>query len=468
MQTNRILQGHILDKLKEIPSDSISCVFTSPPYWGLRAFRTEPQIWGGKTDCKHHWQEYYQPPKGGMPLKKLTIGYIKQVQAGVHAGSGVGGTGVHSQFCSLCGAWKGELGLEPAPELYIEHLVSCFDEIKRVLRPDGVCFVNIGDSYNSHSVSAKWAKNTPNKKLAKSVIHSEERNNQCLEASRPRKTTLPNKTLCLIPQRFAIAMQQHGWIVRCNIAWVKGMSFAEHKCQHCGRPTRYNGACMPDSTKDRPNKNGWETIWMFTKNKKYFYEPMFEEAAYDGRKDTTLKPTPKYGSRNIGQPQSMERQPMERWPTRDGATLCRRIRNAWAINSRPNKWNYCKVCDTVFQGNVCPKCGANKPGKQLTGHYASFPEELARIIIRIGVPEQICSKCGKPKTSDDCKNCTCKAPVKPGIILDPFMGSGTVAVQAERMSRRWLGIELQKEYVKIAEHRIKLERNRTKLFEFRG
>lgn len=56
LQLNFIHQGHVLEKLREIPDKSVNCVVTSPPYWGLRVYHTEPQIWGGNAECPHQWQ----------------------------------------------------------------------------------------------------------------------------------------------------------------------------------------------------------------------------------------------------------------------------------------------------------------------------------------------------------------------------------------------------------------------------
>jgi len=294
---NQIIEGNALDVMADMPAESVNCMITSVPYWGLR-----------KYNCPVQW------PDG----------------------------------------WFGELGLEPTIELYIEHLMMVFDQAKRVLRKDGICFVNIGDSYGGHRVSKQWAENAPNKKLADSVWRMDCRDNQYLAASQPMQKGLPDKAMCNIPEKFCIAMEQHGWIKRCNIIWAKGLSFCD----------KYSGSCMPDSAKDRPNKNSFEWVYMFTKSKHYWYEQQFEEAAYDGRNDTTLKPTDMYSGRNFT-PQKMEREPMERWPNELGRT----IRNVWAINPQPFP----------------------------DAHFATFPEKLVEPMIKMGCPEFVCKKCGKAR-----------------------------------------------------------------------
>ncbi|GAJ06314.1 unnamed protein product, partial [marine sediment metagenome] len=117
-------------------------------------------------------------------------------------------------FCSLCGAFKGSLGLEPTFNLYIKHLCDIFDEVKRVLRKDGTCWVNIGDTYNSHSAKSKNVGGFEGKQM---------RNNKAYSDSKiaPKKVGVPDKSLCDIPYRFSIEMTNRGWIKRNTIIWFK-------------------------------------------------------------------------------------------------------------------------------------------------------------------------------------------------------------------------------------------------------
>src|SRR3954471_14106817 len=111
----RLLQGDCRETLKTLVAGSVQCCVTSPPYFGLRDYGTPPLVWGG-IEHEHEWGD----------------------EARSNPGTG--------RFC-LCGAWLGSLGLEPDPGLYIEHLVDVFREVKRVLRDDGTCWINLGDSY---------------------------------------------------------------------------------------------------------------------------------------------------------------------------------------------------------------------------------------------------------------------------------------------------------------------------------
>src|SRR5271163_942196 len=100
-----------------MPADSVHCVVTSPPYWGLRDYGTPPQIWNGDPDCWHRW----------------------------------------GAFCARCGAWRGSLGLEPTYQRYVAHLVGVLREVRRVLRPDGTMWLVIGDCYATGAGKAKRA-----------------------------------------------------------------------------------------------------------------------------------------------------------------------------------------------------------------------------------------------------------------------------------------------------------------------
>lgn len=115
LPVNKILQGHILYKLADLTNKSVNCIITSPPYWGLRAYNTEPQVWGGDKDCRHKW--------GSKLMKKTSDNYNQNFNE--RWGNSPGqkkqekiaiGKIIQGQFCSLCGAWRGELGLEPTIE----------------------------------------------------------------------------------------------------------------------------------------------------------------------------------------------------------------------------------------------------------------------------------------------------------------------------------------------------------------
>jgi len=243
--------------MSELPDESVQCVVTSPPYWGLRKYAgAQDMIWGGDDKCEHRWVG-----KGLISDRRgLEVIQGKSRTTTRHYGDDPTKTWSeehqkHRQdnFCSLCGAWKGQYGLEPTPEMYIEHTLVFLREIRRVLRKDGVVFWNIGDSYNSKEPSSgrtfrrDRAKVMPGIERGKRIPRGSGRwgggNNYALG--------LKPKDLCLIPFRVAIAAQEDGWWVRSVIIWSKPNP-------------------MPESVTDRPTKSH-EYILMLTKSGRPVY-----------------------------------------------------------------------------------------------------------------------------------------------------------------------------------------------------
>ena len=130
VQINRIHNLHVLDGLKKLPDQSIDMVMTSPPYWSLRDYGKHTDVvWGGDLKCKHKFCSKFTLKKTCGENKSTKIQNNKKIRALTYS----------SQFCSKCGAWKGQLGLEPTVDLFIDHLMEIFDEVKRVLKNTGTC-----------------------------------------------------------------------------------------------------------------------------------------------------------------------------------------------------------------------------------------------------------------------------------------------------------------------------------------
>ena len=208
MSSQRVIIGNSLHVLKTMEADSIDLCITSPPYWGLRDYGSAPEIYGGDSSCEHCWEEHRTPARGGGPCKTTTVGANKDTEGNNR------GHPTITWYCSRCGAWKGQLGLEPQPQEYIEHLCAIFDEVKRVLKPTGACWVNLGDTYGT------------------------------------------DKSLVQIPSRFAIAMTERGWLLRNEVIWHKPNA-------------------MPSSVKDRFTVD-FEKFYFFTKEQKYYFEQQKE------------------------------------------------------------------------------------------------------------------------------------------------------------------------------------------------
>ena len=233
----KLYHGNVSDVLLQLESESVQMCVTSPPYWGLRDYGNPPTIWDAKEGCDHVW------------------GDEKIIKAEGLAGSGVGKIHMGSscnprdnglilkydasqgQFCQLCGAWLGCLGLEPTPELYTRHMVQVFREVKRVLRADGTLWLNLGDSYAGGGTGG----HIDNKA---SVIEKAPSHNVV--------KTLKPKDLCGIPWRVAFALQADGWYLRQDIIWQKPNP-------------------MPESVKDRCTK-AHEYMFLMSKNGRYFYD----------------------------------------------------------------------------------------------------------------------------------------------------------------------------------------------------
>jgi len=325
---------------------------------------------------------------------------------------------------------EGQLGLEPTFQEYINKLCDIFDEVKRVLKKEGTCWVNMGDTYNAHSTG-------------NGNVGGIEKKNKPLcdiKAGNNRKVELPDKCLLQIPSRFAIEMCNRGWILRNEIIW-------------------YKPNCMPSSVKDRFTVD-FEKIFFFTKNKKYYFETQYETATKAPDKQISAN---KYD--------------LEEYPTKRGIAKAR-----------------CKDYRLTGRNKRCVWRITTKPYKE--AHFATYPEELCETPIKSGCPEFVCKKCGKAReriletyntghiTSKSSKmrnekgqncsdkttlggsskihykekgytDCGCNAGWESGIVLDPFFGAGTTGLVALKQNKKFIGIELNPEYVEIAEARLK-------------
>lgn len=224
--------------MTELADETAQCVTTSPPYWGLRKYEGDQDlIWGGDKDCVHEWGNF-QPIADGVKTRWTHNPTSKRDTRII---------GVGPATCRKCGAWKGAFGLEPTPELYVQHTVEILREIRRVLRKDGVVFWNIGDSY----ASGKGTCFNPGGGKGSFSGHGDRKDAGAYPLDRGnismlKASGLKPKDLCLIPFRIAIALQEDGWWVRSVIIWNKPNP-------------------MPESVGDRPT-NTYEFILMVTKS----------------------------------------------------------------------------------------------------------------------------------------------------------------------------------------------------------
>jgi DNA modification methylase len=270
-------------------------------------------------------------------------------------------------------------------------MVEVFREVKRVLKKEGTVWLNLGDSYNG---SGKAGSNPEyqdrHTEFGKPSVHKE-------RFGMPTDVKdLKPKDLVGIPWRVAFALQADGWYLRSDIIW------------HKPNP-------MPESVTDRPTKSH-EYIFLLSKSAKYYFdqEAVKEEATgYDGRRDTLYKG----GTKDMactGQHQRWKRRKND--DTNYGGNG-----NGFKDHSGYNKLEnpYVRNIRSVWTIPTSPYPEA---------HFATFPPKLIEPCILAGCPEN-------------------------GIVLDPFIGSGTVAQVATLHRRNWIGIELNPEYIKLADKR---------------
>jgi len=491
----KIYNGDALSVLKTIKDKEIQTIITSPPYWGLREYELEqPLIWGGDSDCNHEWEtikgtkavEYY----GGKQYSMSANG-PKQT--------------FDSSFCKKCGCWFGHLGLEPSPELYLDHLMLIIDELWRVLRDDGTFFLNIGDTYWGGKGQSSYA--FQEHRTSPSIEGKAHNIKSGIKETRPqdgKHRYIKPKSLCLIPQKLAIRCQEAGWIIRNEVIW------------HKPNP-------MPSSAKDRFTVSH-EQIWFMTKNNKPIYWQ------HEDGKVVWKKPSPDYTwihkDTNEEHPFPPSTEDKENW---------KRI-NLWSSN------NYYWDQDAVREAFDVPRhAPGNKARKGILiqhekrkdkkgaspdpsldpnrtwgsekgrnkrdvwtiptqafkeAHFAVFPEKLIEPCILVGSSHKACPHCRAPwvrmtkkqypktrkvksrtppgqnaqglfsnKRFDDTiivqtigflPTCNCKNNDGSGgcIVLDPFFGSGTVGVVCKQHDRHCKGIEPGKQYFDMSIKRI--------------
>jgi site-specific DNA-methyltransferase (adenine-specific) len=308
--------------------ESVNCIITSPPYWSLGKYDIPDLIWDGDEGCDHNFKEYVRPDGGGYPTESAQVRNTKNDLQRVY--------GYKAGFCGRCGAWRGQLGLEPTIDLYLKHLLQIMDECWRVLREDGTCWINMGDSYFGDS---------PVRKSAKEQFDPECQTVLKRSAGGHRRSAasidgLRAKSLCLIPYRFAIEMVDRGWILRNIIIWHK--------------PN-----CMPSSVKDRFTVD-FEPVFFFVKSRKYWFEQQYDEQSKTSHprfaQGITEPPPSKENSKEANRPGYKDWRkytPVHKLPQG------RNRRCVWTISTQPYP----------------------------ESHFATFPEALIEPMIRAGCPK---------------------------------------------------------------------------------
>ncbi len=341
---------------------TVQCVITSPPYWGLRDYGTAK--WeGGDSDCDHKGKP--MATKAGFNERytgKKPINTDKQSEC----------LEFYKDICGKCGAHRidAQLGLEKTPEEYVANMVSVFREVWRVLKDDGVLWLNLGDSYASSAACER-----------RSTIGAGSPDKTVRRANR-LGNGLKNKDLVGIPWMVAFALRADGWYLRQDIIW------------HKPNP-------MPESVKDRCTKSH-EYIFLLTKSAKYFYnndairEPQAKESlerlkrGWNGNGDRGYP----------GGPQNHIKNYMGKTQEEVDALPGRNRRSVWTVTTKP------------YRG----------------AHFATFPPDLVEPMVLAGSR-------------------------KGDIVLDPFSGTSTVKIVSVKHERRYAGLELSMDYIRLAKQR---------------
>jgi DNA modification methylase len=428
---NTIIHGDALAILQTFPDNVIQTCITSPPYYGLRDYNTETilQLGSDPQDCQHEW---------------------------IHEGRNELGHKVAQ--CRLCSAAKvdQQIGLEETPEAYVEKLVQVFREVRRVLRDDGTCWINLGDSYAGGGTHSTGRNDENTADL--------ERRAALYQTGRIKATTTPQlrstitvnhglkpKDLIGIPWMVAFALRSDGWYLRSDVIWHK--------------PT-----AMPESVTDRPT-TAHEHIFLLAKSERYYYDAdaIKELSSSDHPSGNGFKRNARLSYLNSD---GTARGNDEQWMV----TPYRNKRTVWTIATMPYS----------------------------EAHFATFPPKLIEPCILAGTSPRACEHCGAPwervtervdtgwngsrygervvaasggakaggtaqstlgsshgqltgkrHTTNWQPTCTCtNEGTGTCVVLDPFCGAGTVALVAIQHGRRYLGIELNAAYIAMAMKRI--------------
>jgi len=471
----RLFLGDCREVMRSLPAESVSCIMTSPPFWGLRSYSCEPSIWGGDPNCPHcleagavdgesyagrqRWQhdgvsrqetptawvkgpnKTIQPQRDNNPEGNKPGAWFGETRGKEKWRAGTAQEIQMTATCSLCGAWRGQLGLEPTVALYIEHTMEWLREAKRVLRKDGVLWLDIGDSRHGSWGDYVKSGEPKNKRSGKRWTRPGYEKAAFHDKPPTAQRGKLHKSLALIPQRIAIACQDDGWIVRSQIiipSW------------------------MPESAKDRPT-DSYRMVLMLVRSPRYWYDAqavrVVGESANDGRYMTGRHEQQEYGAG---------------WQTdakffpQDGL---RNLGDIWKI----------------------------PPAAYPDAHFATFATEEPETCIKASCPAEICVKCGKPRVrmmgskweshqgasfaaldvpgspmyrggghhqdglpyrgqveTIGWTDCGCGCGFESATVLDPFIGTGTTAVAARMLGRRCIGIDLSEDYLKQAVTRLQV------------
>jgi len=299
----------------------------------------------------------------------------------------------------------GQIGLEQTSAEYLAKMVAVFEEVRRVLRQDGTCWVNLGDCYAS-SGGAGWQGK-----------HGQRSNRTHTQRTLKNKVGggIKQKDLVGIPWAVAFALRDAGWWLRQDIIWSKPNP-------------------MPESAQDRFTTSH-EHVFLLTKRPRYYFnmEAVLEDISESTHMRISQNVVAQVGSyrANGG---NKTNGPMKALVTKLERKMGRRedgVKHNASFEANMSMPVLKRKRRSVWE--IAPKAFKE-------AHFATFPEKLVEPCILAGCPPG-------------------------GVVLDPFLGSGTTGAVALRLGRAFIGIELNSEYMTMAERRIRSAwNNRPALF----
>ena len=463
-----VLIGNCLDTLKTVDEKSIQCVVTSPPYYALRDYGTA-QWEGGDPNCEHE----------GKVLSN-NRNFIDE------GGRGSNKKSISTGDCVKCSARRidSQIGLEETPDDFVESLVNVFREVRRVLRDDGVVWLNLGDSYSGVGGASGHTEHTKNFYRTTKSYGATKTGSKVPQGLKP-------KDMMGIPWRVAFALQADGWYLRQDIIWSKPNP-------------------MPASVKDRC-VTSHEYIFLLSKSRHYFFDykaiqqPLAESTG--PRMKRGVSSDHKWSDGASGQVVNSMSKERSYDPTRPIASK-RNKRSVWTITTKPFAEAHFAtyppdlIEDCILAGSASRSCGdcgtpwartelgSFRPNCECNGKLAQkeviipasmTPQQIAEttwgtnadgeytgeaIKEYEGTGAQNASDVKKRiienRTKEKKKTITIyeseldldKHPITPSIVLDPFGGSGTTAGVAIKHGRRALLCELNQEYADLIPKRI--------------
>ncbi len=505
-----LLQGNCLDKLRYLPDECLHCVVTSPPYWGLRDYMTGS--WdGGDPKCDHlgkpmatraGFNERYSGRKSAEGNKQDAV---REPMGSVCKKCGARRVdeqlGMEEQpFCDpilVSKASREKYGMEPCGRCYVCHLVAVFRELCRVLRKDGVVWLNVGDSRAGSSSGGGTGKET---------VLSPGRQRVLIEQGNNRRREIPaqlkSKDLCLVPHRLAMALQMDGWWVKQELPWIRRDP-------------------MPESVTDRPGK-AKEDVFMLARSKRVFFDmeavkrPSKQPGIVIRLGDKSLSKAQAGGGArcrsgnalkdSIVNPDTRNFRSADLWlssvdPPYGLVGVDDELVGIDVTSEALNLEHFAAYppalvspllkCSTSNRG-VCPTCGAQWVRVVESVRQASRPGVGSKVGVREGKeignrdPERHvtttrtlgwspdCECYGVPlipeepdeederevwekwaKRRDELLARYNDLTAWPAVVGDPFSGAGTTALVASRLGRRAVGVELNPEFLEDSKLRIR-------------